>query len=116
MRLTGASGTTFTARPVLSSIMLSNGNLTTQFALTAAAPPSGGPLSINLATTSTITEIIVTTFILASTTPIEYVFSAIPLSLTRSSSITTICSNNFNIPASNGPTYNQNCSIGVTGV
>jgi hypothetical protein len=116
MRLTGASGTTFTARAMLSSIMLTNNNQTTQFALTAAAPPSGGPLSITLATTSSVTEIIVTTFILASTTPIEYVFYAAPLSLSRTDSILTKCGASFNIPSKNGPTFNQNCSVGVTGV
>lgn len=116
MRLTGVAGTTFTAYSVLSSIMLTNSNQATQFSITAANPTSGGPLTITLSTTSSIAEIIITTFILSSAKPVEYVFFTNSYSLNRTTSITTSCNTLFGIPSMNGPTYNQNCSFGITGV
>lgn len=114
MRLTGVAGTTFTAYSVLSSLMLTNNNQTTMFSIVAANPASGGPLSINLTTTSSITEIMITTFILSSAKPVDYVFFTSSYSLNRTTSIATSCSNLFGIPTMYGPTYDQNCSFGIT--
>ena len=88
-----------------------------QFALTLPATPvTANTLSVRLATTSSVTEIIITTFIRKTNLqPAEYVFHAdSTISVASSGQISTLCSNSFNIPSKNGPQlYNQNCSVAV---
>jgi hypothetical protein len=117
-RLVAVAGDTFSVEPVLTSILLYNNIQPMQFALTASATPmSGSTLTIRLATTSSITEIIVTTFILkTSVSPAEYVFyQNLNVIITKTAgSLSTQCTGSFSIPSKNGPVYNQNCSVAVS--
>jgi hypothetical protein len=118
-RLTFTGNDTYNVEPMLSSIMLYNSNQTMYFVLnTSATPISGSTFSLNLITTSQVTEIIVSNFILkTSIVPAEYVFYTDPTVLITKSvtSLSTYCTNNFNIPSMNGPLiFNQNCTLGVS--
>lgn len=117
MRLAQTGSDTFSVTPVLSSILLYNGAQKMYFTLSSNSTLIiNSTLSINLITTSSIAEIIVTTFILKkNVAPAEYVFFIdSSIAPTRTSNFTATCGANFNIPSKFGPlSYNQNCSIGI---
>ena len=82
----------------------------------ASPMTASNTLSFSLVTNSSITEIMVTTFIIKDNIkPFEYVFyTDNNYNLLRTDSIGTKCGSNFNIPAKNGPIFNNNCSIAVS--